>query len=136
MRFTLISLRFSLLLLGAAGGALPALAQGSGLSPQYEACLEKAGGVTLPMVECIVAEHGRQDKRLNTTYHALMAELEPQRKPQLQAAQRLWVQYRDANCSFYLDPEGGSQARVAANACRLHMTAQRAEELSGLKQLR
>lgn len=139
MRFTLPSLnslRSSLLLLGCAAGALPALAQDSGLSAQYTACMDKAGGVTLSMVECIVAEHGRQDKRLNTVYSTLMAELEPQRKKQLQAAQRLWLQYREANCSFYMDPEGGSLARVAANSCQLQMTAQRAQELAGLKPMR
>ncbi|MCD2513394.1 lysozyme inhibitor LprI family protein [Comamonas endophytica] len=130
------SLRSSLLLLCGAAAVLPALAQDSEMSAQYTACMDKAGGVTLSMVECIVAEHGRQDKRLNTVYTALMAALEPPRKKQLQAAQRLWLQYREANCSFYMDPEGGSLARVAANSCQLQMTAQRAQELAGLKPMR
>lgn len=136
MQFTLSFLRSSALLLGCAGAALPALAQDPGLSPQYTVCMDKAGGVTLSMVECIVAEHGRQDKRLNTAYHTLMAELEPPRKKQLQAAQRLWLQYREANCSFYQDPDGGSLARVAGNSCQLQMTARRAQELADLKPMR
>jgi uncharacterized protein YecT (DUF1311 family) len=136
MRFTLSFLRIPVLLLGGAAGALPALAQETGLSAQHTACMDKAGGVTLSMVECMVSEHGRQDKRLNTVYHALMTELPPPRKKQLQAAQRLWLQYREANCSFYQDPEGGSLARVAANSCMLQMTAQRAQELTALKPMR
>lgn len=130
------SLRSTVLLLGCAAGALPALARDVELSPQYAACMDKAGGVTLSMVECIVSELGRQDKRLNTAYHALMAELAPPRKKQLQAAQRLWLDFREANCSFYLDPEGGSLARVAANSCQLQMTARRAQELVALKPMR
>lgn len=136
MRFPLSFLRSSLLVLGCAAGALPALAQDTALSAQYAGCMDKAGGVTLSMVECMVSELGRQDKRLNTVYHALMAELAPPRKKQLQAAQRLWIQYRDANCSFYQDPEGGSLARVAAHSCQLHMAAQRAQELTALKPMR
>lgn len=133
MRSTLTFLRFALLALAGAGSALPALAQAPGLSPQYAACMDKAGGVTLPMLECMGAEHGRQDRRLNAAFQALMFELTPARKKQLQAAQRLWIQYRDANCSYYDDPDGGSLARIAANTCRLQMTSQRAQELVDLK---
>lgn len=136
MRFPLPLLRYALLVLGCATSALPALAQEATLSPQYASCMDKAGATTLAMVECMVGELGRQDKRLNTAYHTLMTDLEPPRKKQLQAAQRLWLQYRDANCSFYHDPNGGSLARVAANSCLLQMTAQRAQELGNLKPMR
>ncbi len=136
MRFMLPLLRCAILALGGAASALPALAQDATLSPQHAACMDKAGGVTLSMVECMVSELGRQDKRLNTAYNALMVELAPPRKKQLQAAQRLWLQYRDANCSFYYDPDGGSLARVAAQSCQLQMTAQRAQELVDLRPMR
>ena len=133
MRSTLSSLRLALLALAGTLAALPALAQERALSPQYATCMDKAGGVTLPMLECMGAEHGRQDRRLNAAFQALMFDLTPARKKQLQSAQRLWIQYRDANCSFYDDPDGGSLARVSANACRLQMTSQRAQELVDLK---
>lgn len=136
MRFSLSFLRPAAFALACAASALPVRAQDAALSAKYAACMDKAAGVTLGMVECMVAELGRQDKRLNTAYQALMADLEPQRKKQLQSAQRLWLQYRDANCSFYHDPEGGSLARVAANGCMLQMTARRAQELVGLKPMR
>ena len=48
-------------------------------------------------------------------------------------AQRLWLQYRDANCQFYADPDGGTAAGVAAADCVLQMTAGRARELAGLR---
>jgi uncharacterized protein YecT (DUF1311 family) len=44
-------------------------------------------------------------------------------------AQRAWIKFRDANCGFYADPEGGSAARVTANECFLNATADRAKEL-------
>ena len=69
----------------------------------------------------------------NRNYKALMAELTPARKKQLQTAQRLWLQYRDANCHFYADPDGGTAAGVAAADCVLQMTAHRARELADLR---
>lgn len=136
MRFPLSFLRGAIVAMGCVTPALPALAQDSTSFPQHAACMDKAAGVTLAMVECLVSELGRQDKRLNTAYSVLMVELEPPRKKQLQAAQRLWLQYRDANCGFYLDPDGGSLARVAANTCLVQMTGQRAQELVNLRPMR
>jgi uncharacterized protein YecT (DUF1311 family) len=41
------------------------------------------------------------DHRLNAAYKALQARIEAAQRQPLLAAQRLWVQYRDANCGFY-----------------------------------
>ena len=112
--------------------AAPAAAQPQ-LSASFAACMDKSGGVTAEMHACISAEHTRQDQQLNRNYQILMAELIPERKKQLQAAQRLWLQYRDANCQFYLDPDGGTAAGVAAADCVLQMTANRARELAALR---
>jgi uncharacterized protein YecT (DUF1311 family) len=47
---------------------------------------------------------------LNAAYKALQARIEANQRQSLLAAQRLWVQYRDANCGFYgvqdVDPAG------------------------------
>ena len=51
-----------------------------------------------------------------------MAELMPPRKAQLQTAPRAWINYRGANCAFYDDPDGGTLARVNANACMMTAT--------------
>ena len=106
----------------------------TGLSKQHAACMDKSGGTTMGMIECITAETQRQDARLNKAYKALIAELSPERKKQLQEAQRVWIKYRDANCAFYDDPDGGTLARVNANACMMTSTAERAGELEGFKQ--
>jgi len=106
-------------------------AQGTQLSPQYANCMDKSGGVTMGMIDCIAAETSHQDARLNQAYKAAMAAQSTERKKQLKAAQRAWIQFRDANCSFYGDPDGGSMARVSANNCVMTSTAQRAQELEG-----
>ena len=52
-------------------------------------------------------------------------------RDQLRAAQRLWVQYRDANCLYYGMGEG-TIARLDAGECMRSMTEARAKELEGL----
>lgn len=101
-------------------------------SDSYDTCNDQSGGVTLEIMNCTAAEEARQDKRLNEAYRSLLAELSDERKRELKAAQRLWIQFRDANCQFYADPEGGSSAGMAAASCHLEMTATRAEELEDL----
>ena len=55
----------------------------------------------------------------------------PAQRDQLRAAQRLWVQYRDANCLYYGMGEG-TIARLDAGECMRSMTEARAKELEGL----
>lgn len=114
--------------------ALPLIssAQDAPLSKQYDACMSKAVA-TVDMVDCMTAETKRQDAGLNAAYKELQAELNAGRKKQLLEAQRAWIKFRDTNCDFYYDPEGGSLARLAANDCILTMTANRAQELRNLK---
>jgi uncharacterized protein YecT (DUF1311 family) len=101
-------------------------------SKDFEACLDKAGGVTPAMMDCISAELKRQDALLNQNYRKLMASLSAGRKKALQEAQRAWIKFRDTNCDFYYDPDGGSAARIDANECLLNATADRAKELAQL----
>ena len=95
--------------------------------------MDKSDGVTSNMIDCIMAETKHQDARLNKVYKAFMAELSAERKKQLQTAQRAWITYRDANCSFYFDPDGGTIARVNSNSCFMSETATRAKELETLQ---
>ncbi len=101
------------------------------LSKQYTACMGQRTGTTADMTDCTTAEHKRQDMRLNQAFKAAMALQSPARKKQLQTVQRLWLQFRDANCDFYADPDGGTLARLGANECMMTLTAQRAQELEG-----
>ena len=113
---------------------LAASALEAGSSKQFAACMDKSGGVTAGMIECIVTENRLQDARLNKAYKALSADLTPARKTQLLDAQRAWIKFRDANCNFYDDPDDGSMARVSANDCVMKATTERARELEALKQ--
>ena len=111
----------------------PALAAaGRELSQAYLACIDKSNGVTSEMLDCISAELTRQDARLNENYKRLMSKLSAKRKGGFLEAQRAWIKFRDTNCSFYYDPEGGSAAHLASNECILNATADRATELKNL----
>lgn len=100
----------------------------------FSVCMEKSGGVTSSMIDCIAEETKSQDVRLNKAYKEVMASVSSERKKELQDAQRLWLKYRKANCDFYYDPEGGTIARVNANNCFLSTTEARAKELEGFNQ--
>jgi len=77
-----------------------AAAAGDNTSAAHAACMEKSGGVTSAMQDCIATELLRQDARLNKAYKAAMAPLTASRKKQLLSAQRAWLAFRDANCQF------------------------------------
>ncbi len=116
-------------LAGCFAGVGPVSAAERDLSRDFQACLDQAGGVTPRMIDCITTELKRQDDRLNQNYKKLMSSLSNERKKDLQEAQRAWLRFRDANCRFYNDPDGGTAARVEANDCILNATADRASEL-------
>jgi uncharacterized protein YecT (DUF1311 family) len=111
---------------------LPARADAE-LSKAFSACIDKSGGVTSAMLACADAELKVQDDRLNKAYRELSGELNAKRRRELQEVQRLWIRFRDANCRFYEDPEGGTAATIAASSCVLELTATRAKELEDLK---
>ncbi|RFC84035.1 DUF1311 domain-containing protein [Acinetobacter sichuanensis] len=106
----------------------------SKISQQYTACMNKASS-TVSMVQCTSVETARQDARLNKAYNGLMSKLSKTRKQELQTAQRLWIKYRDANCKFYVDPNGGSIAQVKGANCVMNETVKRATELENLAAL-
>lgn len=103
-------------------------------SPRFNSCMDKSGGVTVAMIDCIAAETKAQDVRLNENYKALQATLTPTRKTELLEAQRAWIKFRDLNCKFYFNPDGGTMATVMGNDCFLKTTADRASELKALGQ--
>jgi uncharacterized protein YecT (DUF1311 family) len=109
--------------------SLNASAQDAQFTKQFSNCIKKSGGVTSEMLNCIAAETKIQDAQLNRNYKQIMASLSPARKKQLLTVQRLWIQYRDANCGFYADPDGGTSSAVRSSDCFLRTTASRAQEL-------
>ena len=108
---------------------IPIAAADTEMTQEYSTCLEKSNGVTVEMINCTLAETIRQDALLNENYKRLISKLTTERKNALIEAQRNWIKFRDTNCGFYADPEGGSAARLAAHECILNATAQRAKEL-------
>lgn len=90
----------------------------------YEACQQSGAEI----VDCVKASAKTWDRRMNGAYKALMSRSDAAQKEPLKAAQRLWVEYRDANCGFYA-AGGGSLAPVATAECLRAMTQQRACEL-------
>jgi uncharacterized protein YecT (DUF1311 family) len=83
------------------------------------------------MVECLKAQTARWDKRMTTAYQQALKDAVPQQRDQLRAAQRLWIQYRDANCLYYGLGEG-TIARIDAGECMRNMTQARAKELEDI----
>jgi uncharacterized protein YecT (DUF1311 family) len=67
-------------------------------------------GSTYEMVECLKAKTAFWDKRMTAAYQATMKDAAPKQRDQLRAAQRLWIQYRDANCLYYGMGEGTMRA--------------------------
>jgi uncharacterized protein YecT (DUF1311 family) len=62
----------------------------------------------------------------------LARSLSPDRKQALLKAQRAWIKFREANCDYWFDPNGGTAARMNASGCLLTMTATRAKELEAM----
>ena len=85
-------------------------------------------GNTFEMVECLKAQTAQWDKRMTVAYQQALKDAIPQQRDQLRAAQRLWIQYRDANCLYYGLGEG-TIARIDAGECMRNMTQARAKEL-------
>jgi uncharacterized protein YecT (DUF1311 family) len=83
---------------------------------------------TTEIVQCLATQAAIWDRRLNTAYQKLLETLPPRRRDRLRNAQRLWVQFRDANCAYFATGEG-SIARIEAGQCMVRLTAARAQEL-------
>ena len=92
---------------------------------------QSCDGNTFQMVECLKAKTAEWDKRLNIGYQKAVQDAGSAQRDPLRAAQRLWVQYRDANCLYYGMGEG-TIARLDAGECMRSMTEARAKELEGL----
>ena len=81
-------------LLGAA--AMLALASAASAGDQGDP-EQSCDGNTFQMVECLKAKTAQWDKRLNIAYQQALKDAVPAQRDPLRTAQRLWIQYRDAN---------------------------------------
>jgi uncharacterized protein YecT (DUF1311 family) len=87
-------------------------------------------GVTYDAVECLLKARDASDAALNSTYQDIRKRLEGDDAKRLTETERLWIQYRDANCeaerALY---EPGTAAQPAYLACVEAMTRARTKEL-------
>lgn len=89
---------------------------------------QRCDGSTYEIVECLKVLTAQWDKRMTIAYQLMLKAGEPKQREQLRAAQRLWIQYRDANCLYYGLGEG-TIARIEAGYCMKDLTQTRAVEL-------
>jgi uncharacterized protein YecT (DUF1311 family) len=85
-------------------------------------------GSTYEIVECLKVQTAQWDKRMNVAYQQALKDAESKQREQLRKAQRLWIQFRDANCLYYGLGEG-TIARIEAGYCMKDTTKTRALEL-------
>ena len=71
------------------------------------------------------------DARLNQTYKALLEQVDQPAQDKLKAAQRAWLQFRDAEAVFVSDAEarGGSMEAMSSTTTGTTLTKHRTEGL-------
>jgi uncharacterized protein YecT (DUF1311 family) len=74
-------------------------------------------GSTAEMVECLKGQTAQWDKRMTIAYQQAMKNAADAQRDQLRAAQRLWIQYRDANCLYTAWARAPLPASMPASAC-------------------
>lgn len=84
---------------------LEAYGQQHSIDKQVKECIDdiiKTKGIvtTVDMVECTYKAYEAWNRNLNKYYKLLMKYLEPDEKEKLKAAQRKWIEYRDAELNF------------------------------------
>lgn len=95
--------------------------------------------VTLPLLAVAAladsdpgADFQKADKALNATFRQIQNRLsdDADGKARLVKAQRAWIAFRDAECTFQSSGEdGGSAAPMVAASCKATLTAQRTRQL-------
>jgi len=87
-------------------------------------------GGTTDLVACLSKARDTSDAQLNSVYSDIRKRLDANEAKELIGAQRLWIQYRDANCTAERNLYGnGTAAGPAYLACLEAMTRARTKEL-------
>ena len=91
----------------------------------------RARGSGVQETNCFFEEARGGDRDLNLVYNKIRRVLSPTEQGELPGAERLWIQFRDANCAaergLY---NGGSVAPTVYAACLAADTRQRTAELN------
>src|SRR5580700_8624538 len=87
--------------------------------------------VTVDLVNCLAKARDGADAQLNAAYRSLRGRLDAAERQRLVATQRLWIQYRDSNCTAERELyRGGTASSSAYLACLEAMTQARTKELA------
>jgi uncharacterized protein YecT (DUF1311 family) len=114
------------------------MAKQTHLSPKeirqhYNAC---DSGITFPMEICGSYRWMVEDDRLNQVYKQVLAQAKISGYDKsLINAQRAWIAYRDAHCSFEgeMAAGGGTEEGIYVLSCKQELTKQQAERLKALQ---
>jgi uncharacterized protein YecT (DUF1311 family) len=88
--------------------------------------------VTSDLVACLSKAQNSSEAEMKSFYAAVRKNLSGTEVKQLASAQKLWTQYRDANCSAERSLYGnGTGASPAYLACMETMARERTKELRG-----
>ncbi|WP_456670993.1 lysozyme inhibitor LprI family protein [Bradyrhizobium sp. USDA 3240] len=89
-------------------------------STEYDACMDKAEGVSTKMLDCGKAAIEKWDVRLNAAYQALLAKSKGEAHAQLQTEQRTWLKHHLGETHrLAVDPNNGSVAFLDSQAFEL-----------------
>lgn len=111
--------------------ATPALAQDK-QDLRFRQCMidASASGRISEVHACLGPEQQRKDAEMKRDYNLLWNDLAGKpRQAELEEVQRRWIQYKNANCNFYDDPESGANASLEVALCVLESTKARIKEL-------
>jgi uncharacterized protein YecT (DUF1311 family) len=105
----------------------------NGTSPAPDQPSETVCGEANTQIEinqCLGAAYQKADKKMNELYSQIIKKRDAAARNRLQAVQRLWIKYRDANCSaaaaLY---QGGSIQPSVRSGCLERLTRYRIDEM-------
>ena len=104
----------------------------SPVAAQEDSCIERSGGVTSEMLDCLAASYETIDGELNLAWSALLSSLDEPQQERLRDAQSIWMQYRDTTCAAEASLQAGSFASVALADCRVRLSIERLHWLQDL----
>jgi uncharacterized protein YecT (DUF1311 family) len=108
----------------------PAMAQNAGRAASFPEEVNCDAPTLTEIEDCTRGQATLWDKSLNAEYKSALERVTEDSRSLLVKAQRLWVQYRDANCAVDF-AQGGTVAVYYGENCILNMTRERARELRG-----
>ncbi|UGB37188.1 lysozyme inhibitor LprI family protein [Frateuria soli] len=71
-----------------------------GITDAFYSCVDRANFNEIEEAYCTSQERAQQEKRLNTTYQALLRKLDDGQKKRLVEAERAWIKLQDATGPF------------------------------------